>query len=81
MQSRTSWPLQHPELTMQTRSTQAIATRAASLLASLAVTALTLSSQIIIADQYHRQADAVLAARKALQLAVQHPAPATQRRS
>jgi hypothetical protein len=81
MRNGSSWPSQHPEFTMHTRQTQAIAARVASLLASLTVTVTVLCSQIVIADHYRRQADTVLAARKAQQLAAQQPAPAPQRRS
>ena len=48
---------------MNARQTQAIAIRAASLLASLAATALIVGSQLGIADGYTQQADAVLAAK------------------
>jgi len=66
---------------MNTRQSQSIATRAASLLASLAVTALTVGSQLGIADDYTRQADAVLAAKNAQQPVAQYAAPAPKRGS
>ena len=59
----------------------AIAIRAVSLLASLAVTALIVGSQLVIADAYTRQADAVLAAKKAQQPVAQRAVPAPQPRS
>jgi len=66
---------------MNARQTQAFATRATSLLASLIVTALIVGSQLGIADGYTRQADAVLAAKNAQQPVAQHAAPAAQPRS
>ena len=66
---------------MNARQTQAFATRATSLLASLIVTALIVGSQLGIADGYTRQADAVLAAKNAQQPVAQHAAHAPQPRS
>lgn len=60
---------------------QAIAIRVVSLLASLAVTALIVGSQFVIADAYTRRADAVLAAKNAQQPVAQRTVPAPQPRS
>lgn len=61
--------------------TQSVAARVASLLASMAVTALVIGSQLGIADGYNRQADALLAAKNAQQSVAQHAASAQKRRS
>ena len=66
---------------MNAPQSQAIATRAASLLASLVVTILIVGSQLGIADGYTQQADALLAAKKAPQPVAQQVAPAAQPRS
>lgn len=66
---------------MNARQTQAIAIRAASLLASMAVTAFLVGSQLGIADGYTRQADAMLAAKNAQQSVAQHTASAPRGRS
>ena len=66
---------------MNASQTQTIAIRAASLLASMAVTALILGSQLGIADGYTKQAAAALAAKSALQPIAQQAAPAPRRRS
>lgn len=60
---------------------QAIAVLAISLLASLAVTALIVGSQFVIADAYTRQADAMLAAKNAQQPVAQRAVRAQQPRS
>jgi len=66
---------------MNKRQTQVVATRVASLLASAAVTALVIGSQLGIADGYTRQADALLAAKNAQQPVAQHAASAPKRPS
>ena len=66
---------------MNTRQSPAIIARTTSLLASLAVTAVIIGSQLIIADHYTRQADALLAAKHAQQPVALQPAAMPQPRS
>ncbi len=68
---------------MKTRQTQnqPVAIRATSLLASAAITALIVGSQLGMADGYTQKADAVLAAKNAQQPVAQQAAPAAQPRS
>lgn len=66
---------------MNRSQSQAFATRAASLLASIAITALLVGSQLGIADRYTRQADAVLAAKQAPQPVAQRAANAPRQAS
>lgn len=60
---------------------QALAIRAASLLASIAVTAVVVGGQLGIADAYASQADAVLATKSAPPPVAQRAVPAAQPRS
>jgi hypothetical protein len=66
---------------MCARQTQAIALRASSLLASAAVTALIVGSQLGIAHNYTQQADAVLAAKNAQRPVAQNPAASASPRT
>lgn len=63
---------------MNAPETQAVATRAVSLLASWAITALIVGSQLGIADGYTQQADAMLATKNAQQPIAQQAAPTAQ---
>ena len=66
---------------MNASQTPTFATRAASLLASAAITALIVASQLGIADGYTQQADALLAARHAQPPVAQNTAASAQPRT
>ena len=66
---------------MNSRQSQTIATRAASLLASAVVTALIVGSQLGIAESYTGQAGAALIAKQAQQPVAQQTAPAPRQGS
>ena len=65
---------------MYSRQSPSITTRAASLLASVVVTALIVGSQLGIAESY-TQADAALIAKQAQRPVAQQTAPAPRQRS
>jgi hypothetical protein len=77
----TSFSIQPQESAMRMPQTPALATRFASLLSSLAGTALIVGSQLGIAELYTRQADAVPAAKVLHQPVAQYAASVPLRRS
>ena len=66
---------------MNSRQSPSITIRAASLLASVVVTALIVGSQLGIAESYTDQTDAILIAKQALPPVAQQTAPAPRQRS
>jgi hypothetical protein len=79
MDDRTSLSTQPHEFAMCTPQSPRLATRITSLLASIAVTALIVGSQLGIADHYTQRADAMLAAKTSQQPIAQRAASVSQR--